>query len=168
MRKPSRPPAVEVGEQDREALALVGGHRQPWTMRLTKPRIRQDGGVFCCPPHPPTNLYLQYLVQRHSRVHAFPTRIVWDEPKQARNLKPEPEGHGLDFDNVETGFDFGSATVAPTKPSPDGRPRFLALGFFRERLHALVFSPLGSEAISLISFRPASTKERKTYDEGQG
>lgn len=95
-------------------------------------------------------------------------RIVWDEPKRRTNLKPEPKGHGLDFADVESGFDFGSAIVFDTDPGRDGRARFLALGFFRERLHALVFSPLGSEAISLISFRPASTKERKTYDEAQG
>lgn len=84
------------------------------------------------------------------------------------NLEPEPEGHGLDFADVEDGFDFGSAVVVPAKPGRDGRARFMALGFFRTCLHALVFSPLGSEGISLISFRPASTKERKTYDDAQG
>lgn len=95
-------------------------------------------------------------------------RIVWDEPKRQRNLRPEPEGHGLDFADVEDGFDFATATVFDADPGRDGRARFLALGLFRERLHALVFSHLGSEGISLISFRPASTKERRTYDEAQG
>ena len=95
-------------------------------------------------------------------------RIVWDEPKRQRNLRPEPEGHGLDFADVESGFDFGSALISPTRPGGDGRPRFRALGYFGGRLHALFFSPLGSEGISLISFRPASTKERKVYDEAQG
>ncbi|MGF3027519.1 BrnT family toxin [Methylobacterium aquaticum] len=95
-------------------------------------------------------------------------RIVWDEPKRARNLKPEPEGHGLDFADVEGGFDFETALFGPTKPGSDGRPRVRALGYFGGRLCALIFSPLGSEGISLISFRPASTKERKTYDDAQG
>ncbi len=27
-----------------------------------------------------------------------------------KNLEPEPKGHGLDFNDVEDGFDFGSAT----------------------------------------------------------
>ncbi|MGX7708686.1 BrnT family toxin [Methylobacterium sp. Gmos1] len=95
-------------------------------------------------------------------------RIVWDEPKRQRNLRPEPEGHGLDFADVEDGFDFGTAMVFPTHPGPDGRPRFQALGLFEGRVHALFYSRLGSEGISLISFRPASAKERKRYDEAQG
>ncbi|UHC20464.1 BrnT family toxin (plasmid) [Methylobacterium currus] len=94
-------------------------------------------------------------------------RIVWDEPKRQRNLRPEPEGHGLDFADVEDGFDFGSAQVTPTKPGRDGRRRYRALGYLDRRLCALFFSPLGSEGISLISLRPASAKERKVYDEAQ-
>lgn len=95
-------------------------------------------------------------------------RIVWDPPKQVTNLQPEPKGHGLDFNDVEDGFDFATAITFDTEPGRDGRARFLALGFFRGRLHALVFSRLGSEGISLISFRPASAKERKTYDQAKG
>ncbi|RVU14463.1 BrnT family toxin [Methylobacterium oryzihabitans] len=93
---------------------------------------------------------------------------MWDEPNRQRNLKPEPEGHGLDFMAVEAGFDLSSALFVPAAPGRDGRPRFLALGLFGERLRALVFAPLGSEAISLISFRRASAKERKVCHDAQG
>ena len=95
-------------------------------------------------------------------------RIVWDEAKREANLRPPPDGHGLDFADARDRFDLADALVAPTYVGKDGRSRFLALGFFEGRLHALVFAPLGHEAIAFISFRPASTKERRVYDEAKG
>jgi uncharacterized DUF497 family protein len=41
------------------------------------------------------------------------------------------------------------------------RPSLVAVGDFDGDLHTLVVRPLGTEAISLISFRPASNKERR-------
>ena len=89
-------------------------------------------------------------------------RIVWDERKRAQNLRE----HSLDFADVDREFDFNTAIVSPTYASKDGRARFKAIGRFRNKLVVLVFSRLGSEAISLISFRPASREERKAYEEG--
>ncbi|MGU3329355.1 BrnT family toxin [Methylobacterium mesophilicum] len=91
-------------------------------------------------------------------------RIEWDEAKRQQNLLPEPDGHGLDFADARDRFDFDAAVVVPTYPGRDGRPRFIAIGWFDDHLRSLVFSPLGAEALSIISFRPASRRERKIHD----
>ena len=60
-------------------------------------------------------------------------------------------------------FAMEDALMVPSYPGPDGRPRFLAIGRFAGDFASLVFSPLGTEALSLISFRPSSRKERRAY-----
>ncbi|MCL6706372.1 BrnT family toxin [Pseudomonas sp. R2.Fl] len=78
--------------------------------------------------------------------------IVWDEPKRQQNLKK----HGLDFAELDLGF-FEEAAIIPAKQN-----RFLAIGELHGRIvAAVVFVPLGSEALSVISMRPASRRERK-------
>ena len=91
--------------------------------------------------------------------------MVWDEAKRATNLLPEPDGHGLDFVDARDRFEWETAVIVPTYPGRDRRQRFIAIGWLDEHLRALVFSPLGAEAVSAISLRPASRKERILYDE---
>ncbi|MGO4337851.1 BrnT family toxin [Labrys sp. KB_33_2] len=87
--------------------------------------------------------------------------ITWDEPKRAANLVK----HGLDFANVEEGFDFETALALPTTPSSTGRDRYRLIGEMNGvLLAAMIVSPLGTEALSIISLRPASAKERELYD----
>lgn len=77
--------------------------------------------------------------------------ITWDEPKRLSNLAK----HGLDFADLDIEF-FAESMVTPSR---DGR--YVAIGEFRgEIIIAVVFRPLGSEALSVISMRPASRKER--------
>jgi len=45
----------------------------------------------------------------------------------------------------------------------NSRPRFRAIGWLADDLVTLIFSPLGAEAISVISLRPASRAERKLH-----
>ena len=85
--------------------------------------------------------------------------IVWDEPKRSSNLKL----HGLDFADVEDRFEWETALIKVSHPGEDGRPRFVATSLLEGRLVALVFSLLGTEAISLVSLRPASRSERKLH-----
>ena len=86
--------------------------------------------------------------------------IVWDEPKRAANL----ERHGLDFARFEAGFDFETCAVVATASSRTGRDRFKLIGLLDGRVVvAAIVSPLGSEALSLISLRPASRGERELY-----
>ncbi|WP_363325474.1 BrnT family toxin [uncultured Methylobacterium sp.] len=77
---------------------------------------------------------------------------VWDEPKRLANL----DKHGLDFAGLDPGF-FLSAVV---RVSHSGR--FLALNRHQGLPVAVVFRPLGSGAISLISLRPARADERRS------
>jgi uncharacterized DUF497 family protein len=78
-------------------------------------------------------------------------RIVWDEPKRLANLAK----HGLDFADLDTDF-FSEAALGPTDSS-----RFVAIGEWAGITITVVFRPLGSEAVSVISMRPASRKERR-------
>ncbi|WEK05423.1 MAG: BrnT family toxin [Candidatus Devosia phytovorans] len=82
-------------------------------------------------------------------------RIVYDEIKRQTNLAK----HGLDMADIDEEF-FFSATIEPAK-----KGRSLAIGRFNGILVvAVIFRPLGSEALSLISMRPASDNERRRFD----
>lgn len=77
--------------------------------------------------------------------------IVWDELKRQRNLAK----HGLDFADLTLEF-FERAQVEIAK-----QDRLLAFGTLAGvTVIAVVFRPLGSEAVSVISMRPASKIER--------
>lgn len=79
-------------------------------------------------------------------------RIVWDERKRTANV----DKHAMDFAELDEGF----LATAVIQPSYAGRYR--ALGRLADgRLASMVFRPLGTEAISIISLRPASLKERR-------
>lgn len=78
-------------------------------------------------------------------------KIVWDEPKRLLNLAKRD----LDFADLTIEF-FEAALIVPAKLD-----RLMAIGEFNgEIIAAVVFKPLGSEALSIISMRPASRKER--------
>ncbi|WP_371346069.1 BrnT family toxin [Ancylobacter sp. IITR112] len=77
--------------------------------------------------------------------------ITWDEPKRQANLAK----HGMDFAALDLDF-FASSVVVPSR---DGR--YVAVGELHGRIIvAVVFKPLGSEALSVISMRRATRKER--------
>lgn len=79
-------------------------------------------------------------------------KIVWDEPKRLANLAK----HQLDFATL----DFAYFLRAVVLPGHSGRMR--AVGVYDGVLvKAVIFVPLGSEAISVISMRPANPKERR-------
>lgn len=77
-------------------------------------------------------------------------RITWDGPKRAASLA----NRGLDFATLDIAF-FEGAVVVPAKQG-----RFMAIGRFRGSVLAVIFAPLGIEAVSVISMRRASRKER--------
>lgn len=79
-------------------------------------------------------------------------KISYDENKRQTNL----EKHGLDFADLTFEF-FLSAVLLPAKDS-----REIAIGHLEDRaVIAVVFRRLGTEAMSVISMRQASQKERK-------
>ena len=77
--------------------------------------------------------------------------ITWNKIKRASNLAK----HGMDFADLDGDF-FANATVMPAKQG-----RYMATGEFAGMIITVVFAPLGSEALSVISMRPASRKERR-------
>ena len=81
-------------------------------------------------------------------------KITFDEPKRLSNLN----NRGLDFAALTIEF-FEASIVVPAK---DGR--FKAIGEFEGSVLAVIFKPLGAEAIAVISMRHASRKERNVHD----
>ena len=78
-------------------------------------------------------------------------KLVWDEPKRQRNIAK----HGLDFAVLTSEF-FENARIEDAKSGS-----FLAVGEFDGvTIIAVVFRPLGSEALSIISMRRANKAER--------
>ncbi|MBB2973980.1 BrnT family toxin [Mesorhizobium sp. RMAD-H1] len=81
-------------------------------------------------------------------------KIVWDEPKRIANVAK----HGLDFAELTINF-FEGAIVVPAK---EGRQ--MAIGEFNGQIViAVIFRKLGMEAVSVISMRRASEKEKERY-----
>ena len=76
-------------------------------------------------------------------------QIIWDEPKRLVNL----DKHGIDFADVGEEF-FLTLIVRSARLG-----RFAAIGRL-DGLIAVIFAVLGSEAVSIISARPANRKER--------
>ena len=79
--------------------------------------------------------------------------ILWDEPKRAANL----DKHGLDFADLDEAF-FDDALKGDTHSG-----RLVAIGSLHEGIVTTVYAELGEEAVSIISLRPASRKERRAY-----
>jgi uncharacterized DUF497 family protein len=77
-------------------------------------------------------------------------KIVWDEHKRLTNL----DKHGMDFADLTIEF-FEAATIYPGKGT-----RSVALGRLTGGAIVVIFARLGTEAISIVSMRPASTRER--------
>lgn len=87
---------------------------------------------------------------------------TWDEPKRQANLAK----HGLDFADFDECFDAETALILPTTPSRTGRVRYKLIGDWKgERVVVVIVSPLGCEALSLVSLRHAGYAERDRYDQ---
>lgn len=84
-------------------------------------------------------------------------RIVWDERKRIANIVK----HGMDFADLDEVF-FLSAVIRPAKSG-----RLLAFGRAADDAVAVVFSGLGSEAVSVISMRSANSRERRLYEQAK-
>jgi uncharacterized DUF497 family protein len=81
-------------------------------------------------------------------------QIIWDERKRDANI----EKHGLDFEDLS--FDFFLSAV--TVPAKNGRRK--AIVRLQNGIIAAIFVSLGSEALSVISMRPARRDERSLIE----
>jgi len=84
-------------------------------------------------------------------------KIVWDEHKRISNL----DKHGLDFVDVGD-VDWGTAIIEPTYGN-----RFKAIARLQDKTTVVIYALLGSEAISVISFRYANSRERRLYHDNK-
>ena len=80
-------------------------------------------------------------------------KILWDEPKRLANI----EKHGLDFADLNETF-FDDALVLPSY-----NKRWRGIGKDIRGVITVVFVTLGTEAVSVISMRPADRYERELY-----
>lgn len=77
-------------------------------------------------------------------------KITFDHPKRETTLAARK----LDMADLTPAF-FEAATIFETRDD-----RLMAIGLFQDTLITVIFKPLGTEAISVISMRRASRKER--------
>lgn len=87
--------------------------------------------------------------------------IIVPEPKRIANLAK----HGIDMNDFAGGFSWDRHLSGPTRPSLTGRLRERLVGTLNGRVVIVIVSPLGSDALSVVSIRPASVKERAAYAE---
>ena len=78
-----------------------------------------------------------------------------DEPKRLANI----EDHDLDFADLDEAF-FENALVLPSY-----KRRRRGIGKHFDDVIAVIFATFGTEAVSIISMRPASKKERQLHAE---
>jgi uncharacterized DUF497 family protein len=90
-------------------------------------------------------------------------KFIWDEDKAQSDLSK----HGVSFEEAATVFaDFLSATI-PDPLHSDEEERFIIVGMSaRQRLLVVVHAEQ-DDTIRLISARPATTRERKQYEQGE-
>ena len=81
-------------------------------------------------------------------------KIVFDNYKRDLTFAKR----GLNFADLTIEFFIG-ATVLPANQS-----RLKAVGKFGGTIIAVIYKPLGTEALSVISMRRANRKERKQHD----
>lgn len=81
-------------------------------------------------------------------------KIIWDESKRIANL----DKHGMDFADLNERF-FDTALVL----NAYGK-RYRAIGVNIRGVISVIFAVYGVEAVSIISMRPASKRERELYE----
>ncbi|MBF0168461.1 MAG: BrnT family toxin [Alphaproteobacteria bacterium] len=84
---------------------------------------------------------------------------AWDETKRARNLAT----HGLDF--VDAKLVFEAADKLTLESAREGETRFQDIAKIEGLVLSLAYAIQGAK-VRVISFRRASRKERKAYDDG--
>lgn len=82
----------------------------------------------------------------------MPMIIEYDKAKNQRNICERE----LSFEDARC-FDFNTAVIEADVRKPYPEIRYVALGYLRERLHVLCFSPIRG-GIRVISFRKANAR----------
>lgn len=88
-------------------------------------------------------------------------KFTWDERKNQANIK----NHGLDFGDAHKVF-AQPMLVGLDERKNYGEERWIGIGLMDMRVVALVFTEPNSDTIRVISFRKATSYERKRYEQG--
>ena len=90
-------------------------------------------------------------------------RFVWDRAKAAANLRK----HGVAFDEAATAFGDPLSITVPDPEHSVGEQRWLLVGLSAAgRLLVVAHTEHGDE-IGIITARPATRRERQTYEEDE-
>lgn len=90
-------------------------------------------------------------------------RFTYGQPKRQANIAK----HGIDLAEFEMAFSFDRFLTIMIKSSRTGRKRFKLIGSWHgQTVVVAIVSPLGSEAIDVVSVRLANAKEKARYAEG--
>jgi uncharacterized protein len=88
-------------------------------------------------------------------------KFVWDREKAVANLAK----HGVDFEDAITAFNDPLSITILDPDHSQGEERFQLVGHSRAgRLLVIAHTERGNE-IRLINARPATRRERQTYEE---
>ena len=91
----------------------------------------------------------------------MPLRFTWDTRKATANLRK----HGVSFVEAATAFEDPLSITVPDPDHSVGEARFILIGRSRTQ-HLMVVAHVERGAtIRVISARPASRRERITYEE---
>jgi uncharacterized protein len=91
------------------------------------------------------------------------TRFEWDPKKAAANELY----HNVSFDEASEVFDDPAAVMVPDELHSWTEERFHLIGYSSRQLLLVVFVERREEVIRIISARPVTRRERKTYEEGE-
>ena len=89
-------------------------------------------------------------------------QFTWDPRKAAANLRK----HGISFEEAATAFGDPLSVTIPDPLHSQSEERFILIGRSeRSRLVVVVHLEVTDTVIRLISARPATRRERQTYEE---
>lgn len=87
-------------------------------------------------------------------------RFEWDRRKNQDNIKK----HGLDFGDAYKVFDHPMLVNLDDREDY-GEERWTGIGLMDTRVAPIVFSEPEEDTIRVISFRKATSRERKRYEQ---
>ena len=89
-------------------------------------------------------------------------KFEWDTEKALKNQKK----HNVDFEEAQTIFDDALAAIFDDEWNSLGEHRELIIGFSnKKRLLIVSFTERAQGVVRIISSRPATTQERKNYEQ---
>lgn len=87
-------------------------------------------------------------------------KFIWDRLKNEANIKK----HELDFADAYKVFE-SPLLVGLDDREEYGEDRWISIGLMENRVVVVVFTEIDEDTIRIISFRKATTDERKNYEQ---